>query len=96
MSARQLRDGLTKLIDADPNNTVWDDPIEYGEEQYVCGVDLEDVTDECDGSCENPQCIYAAIDPDIVQKFEAGEAAAEDLGYMDEGLHYRVRLDDGY
>jgi len=75
---RELRDKLTRLMDADPSNSVWDQPLSVSGdmEGTVYDVRVEDVTDSCDGSCDHPDCA----------------AADEGSDLTDEGLHYSVVL----
>lgn len=95
MTPRELRDELTKLIDADPRNPVFDQRIRYamegGDGPSIYGVTLTDVTDGCDGSCQHPDCIYAngSDDADYVDGHNVDPSRPN---LTDEGLHFEVTM----
>jgi len=81
-----------KMVQSDrgEDDPLFDEPIQVGRE-WLTAYDLriEDITDECDGSCEHPQCVYAL---DIADVRESIATEQVPKGYTDEGLHLAVVL----
>ena len=77
-------------VDRGEDDPLFDEPIQVGRE-WLTAYDLrtEDITDECDGSCEHPQCVYAADANGLIPESETADVPK---GYTDEGLHLAVVL----
>lgn len=103
LTMRELYEAMGKVH---PDHPAWNEPIDimlsggtslienrtHSLTAYKFGV--EDVTDDCDGSCGNPTCVYA-----LDAATNGGEGAGYDggagdvpPGYTDEGLHFAATL----
>lgn len=88
LTMRELFDALKNI---DQDSGAWDEPIDImlpGGSFTAYKFSVEDITYDCDGSCQHPQCAATVPFSDLKDFDSATQTYSIPEGFADEGLHF--------